>query len=122
MQRNMLGIIAVVMLIAGAVMLWWFVESKWDFLAASCLRIGAVLGALWLALPQLQEMSRWFYRAAIAIALVVAVFSKYAVVIVPILGILWFFGPKTGKHQAMGRKHRSKSPDGANAGQKSTRG
>ena len=55
--------------------------------------MGLVLGVLWLALPQLERSSRWLYRVAIIIALAVAVFSRYAVILVPLLVAMLFLKP-----------------------------
>lgn len=97
MRRHLLGIIAIVLLVAGPLWLW---REPNSFLAASCLRIGAVLAALWLAMPQLTQLSQWLYRAIIVIAIVAAAFSRYAVVLIPLLAVLYIFRPTKARGEA----------------------
>src|SRR5947209_8422067 len=64
MSRNALGIIAALLLAAGGftAMLGPGGNSATGF-AGGCIRVGRVLGALWLALPQIQaaatKLPRW---------------------------------------------------------------
>lgn len=92
MRRHWLGLIAAVALIAGGLLRWSGVNS---YVANSSLRIGIVLALLWLALPQLLQMKKWFYRAVIVVAVAFAAFSKYALILLPLLALMWFFGPRT---------------------------
>ena len=57
MRRATLGIIALVLLVVGvtAALRGPGGESAWGF-SGVCIKSGLVLGALWLALPQLQAM------------------------------------------------------------------
>ena len=64
------------------------------FVASSSWRVGLVLGALWLAFPHLDQMSRWFRRAAIVVAIVAAALSKYALILLPLIFLMWIFGRK----------------------------
>ena len=66
MRRHLLGIISLLLLAAAAYGLVRFgtKESHAEFLSSVCLRGGLVLGAIWLALPQLirlfKSTSPWF--------------------------------------------------------------
>lgn len=98
MRRHLLGIIAIVLLVIGVVMFFVRLEDEtYTFFQAACLRVGLVLGAIWLALPQLESMSRWLYRAVLVVAIVVAAFSRYAVILVPLLLAMWFIKPRGDK-------------------------
>jgi len=66
MRRNTLGILAIAVLLLGT--LFWFrgpEDGSAKPFAASCLRIGVVFLALWLALPQIQALAgaakRWAF-------------------------------------------------------------
>ncbi len=59
MSRKSLGIAAAVLLAAGA-FIWWRGPGGENALglAFGCIRVGLVLGALWLAYPQLMALVR----------------------------------------------------------------
>ena len=94
-----MGICALVLLAIGAAAYRSFPgdPSAVGF-AGGCVRIGAVLGALWLAWPQiigfLSRAPRWLLAASGIGIVVVVVKPILLVLVVPILGLLWFFGHK----------------------------
>ena len=99
MNRTLLGICALVSLVAGGITL---ARGQNDItstsFAAGCLRVGLVLGAMWLALPQINRMlattPRWLL-VSLGIGLVVIVVRPWlALVVIPILIGLWFLGPR----------------------------
>ncbi len=94
MRRYLLGILAIASIIAAVVLMVLDVNA---FVANSSLRIGLVLAALWLAMPQLHQMSRWFRNAAIVVAVVAAAASRYALILLPLLALMWLFGPRSDK-------------------------
>ncbi len=98
MRRHLLGILAIVLLIAGPLWLW---REPNNFLAASCLRIGAVLGALWLALPQLKTMPIWLYATVVGSFILIARWPKLAWVIVPAVIAMWILKPRAGGQAKM---------------------
>jgi|GEM_PF-3977379 hypothetical protein len=59
MSRNTLGIVAALLLLAGIV-IWWRGPGGENALglAFGCIRVGLVLGALWLAFPQLAALAK----------------------------------------------------------------
>ncbi len=61
MHRPTVGVFALVLLVIGATALLVVDDSYTrQNVAGACLRIGAVLAALWLALPELQRsLNRW---------------------------------------------------------------
>ena len=111
MQRHLLGLLAIVLIIVGLSLMILESFAQYAFLANSCWRIGLVLAALWLALPQLKGMSVWFRRAAIVVAVIAAAFSKYGLILLPLIFLMWIFSRKkpaaSGPDNAM--ESRSKS-------------
>jgi hypothetical protein len=83
MRRHLLGILGVILVLVALVMIASSPEN--EFWQASCMRIGLVLMALWLAWPQLADLSRWLYWIIVTIAIVAAAFSKYAWVLIPVI-------------------------------------
>ena len=71
MHRPTVGILALLLLIAGGVLLVVPADKDdWLNMAAGCLRVGSILAVLWLALPDVaRPLSRW-----ILVGVVVAVF------------------------------------------------
>jgi hypothetical protein len=59
MSRNSLGIVAALLLLVGIV-IWWRGPGGENALglAFGCIRVGLVLGALWLAFPQLAALAK----------------------------------------------------------------
>jgi len=97
MNRKMLGLAAVLLLVVGVIVAVQQPEGGAAF-AGACIRVGLVLLAIWLALPQVtrfwNQTPKWLIVAA-AIALVVCVTHPvYALAAIPLLGLLWFLGPK----------------------------
>jgi len=66
MRRTTLGIIALVLIVTGflAAMNGPGGSSAWGF-SGVCLKSGLVLGALWLALPQIQSIARNIPRSVV---------------------------------------------------------
>ena len=93
MRRTAFGIIAALLLVTAAVLLYRFgaSEGRETMIASICLRAGLVLGAVWLAYPQVVRISKTFSPTLAAIVLLgvlllVFVRNKYVlVVIVPAL-------------------------------------
>jgi hypothetical protein len=97
MNRTALGIVALGLLAIGFYTVWGGPEGATGF-AAGCIRVGLVLGALWLAYPPLarflRRTPRWLLTASGIAVVVCAVKPLLLVVAIPLLGLLWFLGPK----------------------------
>ena len=91
MRRHLLGVLSVASIFIGLTMIALDANA---YIGNSLWRIGLVLAAVWLAFPQLEEMSRWFRRAAIVIAVVAAAMHKYALILLPLIFLMWVFGRK----------------------------
>jgi hypothetical protein len=100
MNRTSLGIIAIVLLALGGIaMTRGPANCSAAGFAGGCIRVGLVLGALWLALPQLlrflSRTPKWLLAACGIGVVVCAVKPVLLIAVVPLLGLLWFFGPRT---------------------------
>lgn len=56
-RRHTIGVIALTMLAAAAVLLLMFDGNVTDMYGSICLRVGMALGAGWLAYPQIQTLA-----------------------------------------------------------------
>jgi hypothetical protein len=101
MNRTILGLTAIMLLVIGATTLWSMPKNG-DAIAfaGGCVRVGLVLGALWLALPQIlsffKRAPRWLLAASGIGIVVCAVKPWLLLLVVPLLALLWFFGPRLG--------------------------
>jgi hypothetical protein len=106
MRRHALGIISILMLVAGGFALFYFgVDDSQSSMAASiCLRAGLVLGAIWLAFPQiLQVLARvppWLVACILLSVMAVIARPKTIILVAPLLAALavmqfvtWLFKP-----------------------------
>lgn len=86
MQRPAIGIIALVLLFAGAGLYFGGGGSQaaltW---AAGCLRIGMVMAVTWLAHPQLSRLPLWFFGLLLACVVAVALRPKLLIAAVVVL-------------------------------------
>jgi ABC-type transport system involved in cytochrome bd biosynthesis fused ATPase/permease subunit len=101
MNRWLLGLVALLLLIvAFATLVIGAGGSTTAGFGTGALRVGLVLGALWLALPQihgfLSRAPRWLIVATV-IAVVVALVSPTRAVlwiVIPLIPVLWLLGPR----------------------------
>ena len=89
-RRWVLGVLAALLLVTGAFTVYaepWGGEAK--AMGAACLRVGIVLGATWLALPELERIPKWMF-VSLLVAVVIVVWRPPTIVIVaPALLLLW---------------------------------
>ena len=94
MQRHALGIIALVSLVLGVAGILYYGtnDSQTSLMASMCMRIGLVIGALWLALPQFKRMSgglpTWAAGIVVLCLAIVIARPRTIVVLGPILLVL----------------------------------
>ncbi len=111
MRRTLLGIFAIVFFLGGVGLFFAGpVTETYRMLSASGIRIGLVLGAFWLAYPQLTYVPWWFVQALLIGTLVIAVRPKAALFVLPLLAALWLIRPKQKKPAQQKRKRRSSLP------------
>lgn len=100
MNRTALGLVALLLVIIGCITYATrgFGDEATAPFAAGCIRVGFVLGALWLALPQIMSFlaraPKWLLTASVIGLIIGAVRPMLLVIVVPVLGLLWFLGPK----------------------------
>lgn len=96
MRRRLLGIIAATLIIVGVGGLVAGSDpgSQWHLFASAFVKSGFVLGALWLAFPQIAELSTrvppWFLGALVIGGISIAIRPRSIVVIGPLLAALSF--------------------------------
>lgn len=90
MQRHAVGVTAIVLIALGV---WTYGDSE-SAVSGICLRIGAVLIFLWLALPQLQSVPSWLIGVLGVSLLVIMRWPKLLLAAVPLAAVLWFLRPR----------------------------
>lgn len=97
MRRHAFGLIALIFLLTAAIQGY---QIGWSAMQESmplsvCLRVGLVLGAIWLAYPQLQDIGRrtppWVVVAAYIGTIVLIVQPKAFRVLIPVLLLIVAF-------------------------------
>jgi len=101
MNRTALGAIAAILVLL-ALVLWAFGSGEMGTmqLVAAALRSGALLGVLWLALPELQRFPSWLLIGVLGLVVVLALRPKlflFACAAALILAFLRPRTPRTGK-------------------------
>jgi len=111
-RRLIIGIIALVLL-AVAGYLWCFRPDGdfWTTLCGACVRVGAVMAALWLAFPSVSRVPGWIYGIMLVGGIVVAVRPKWIVWVGPALVALWILRPRPQKKTAVPQVAKQKPPD-----------
>lgn len=96
--RNQIGIVALVTLVTSAVI--WLLhgaDSSYITIQGSLLKVGLVMGAVWLAFPQLAMLPIWLAAIVVGSALVVLLFKKAAIIVIPLLIVIWLLRPRPPK-------------------------
>ena len=95
MHRPTVGIIAIVLI--GSAVALWARPLQWDGYAAllgACVRIGAVMAAIWLAHPQLVKLPSWVPGVVVVAAIIVALRPKLIFIALPLLLLLLWLRPR----------------------------
>ncbi len=87
-QRVVLGVLGLVFVVTGSIMMLQDGDSNAQFATAgaSCLRIGALLLVIWLALPDIVRPRNWWGLGAVL--LIVVVIVRAPVVLPYLIGAL----------------------------------
>lgn len=109
MQRITIGIISLALVFFGIGLLGAIYfeftpnEGSTKVFASIAMRAGLVLGAIWLALPQLIDViaksPRWFIAANLIGLLMVVVRGRTVLFVAPMLLVLWFLRPRKQKNK-----------------------
>lgn len=107
MQRNVLGILAAVLLVGGLA-LWLFAPTAAGVIGLGMVRLGIMFAAIWLAIPNFRvifaKFPPWLIAATLA-GVVIGLWQKQTLpLVIPLLIVLWVIGPKwLGKQRNDGR-------------------
>lgn len=71
MNRNLVGVIALTLMI-GAGVVWLLKPDQYLMWLSALLRVGIVMSLLWLALPEFQRFPNWMLKVGLGIVLVIA--------------------------------------------------
>lgn len=96
--RNKIGIVSLITLVTSAAM-WVFggTDSSFITVQGSLLKVGLVMGAVWLAYPQLAMLPIWLATIGVGSVLAVLLFKKAAIFVIPLLIIIWLLRPRPPK-------------------------
>jgi hypothetical protein len=86
MQRRILAGLTIVTLSAAATIWWWWPEAEGSM--TFCTRMGAILGAAWLAYDDVQRLPNWLLLAMPVLLIVLVRFSRLLLLLIPLL-IVW---------------------------------
>ena len=105
-RRHILGVLSIVLLIAGFVLLikYGLSSGQMTTVASACMRIGAVLGAIWLAFPQVKDLAErfppWLMAVIGGAICLIAIAPKTLIFVGPLILIFgavqfigWMFKP-----------------------------
>ncbi|MEZ6118659.1 MAG: hypothetical protein R3C28_19125 [Pirellulaceae bacterium] len=114
-RRMLLGASGLVLTGIGS--LAWFGDAHAEDLVmiySSCLRIGLLLLALWLAFPQVTKLSVWKFGVTVGVLLVLAVRPRFLLTIIPIvisvtplMILIWMF--RTAKNTPLPKSSTKKA-------------
>ena len=99
MHRPTIGLIAVVLLVAGFATR----GASDEALSSALMRVGLVMAILWFAHPQIKNLPKWWVAIGAVALFLVTRFPKLLVVIIPIAAVLWFLGPRARRGVAFRR-------------------
>jgi membrane associated rhomboid family serine protease len=119
MTRMLLGLTGLALLLAGLGMLFLAPRDESNSalsLAGALIRVGLVLGALWLALPSIAGMlsrtPRWVLTLAVIGIVVCVVRPQLLLIVVPLGALIWFLSSRFLASPAdptiLGRRQRRK--------------
>ena len=98
MRRHVIGIIAILLLLGGAI--YWISPPNSPLghqVEAACWRLGPLLVMLWIAYPQLHHMPSWLWAAVPVLAIVLARWPKLFLVTIPLVIALAILQPRMGR-------------------------
>ena len=105
-RRHLMGLFGIVFLISGTGLLFLkgANDSQWSMFASICIRVGLMLGAIWLAFPQVVGLAKkfppWLMVAIVTAGLVVAARPRMILYLGPVVAAIavlqfvgWLFKP-----------------------------
>ena len=98
MHRPSLGIISLILIVGGAVLMARPPNGD-PYLGAVSVRAGLVLGALWLALPNIRQAPPWLLYAVGVLALVLILRPRLLLYSLPVAALVAFLGATSSKQR-----------------------
>ena len=100
-KRTQFGLLSLVLLTAAGV-LWLMGIETTDYapILSPLMRLGLVLGAVWIAWPQITKLPIWLATVGIVTVVAFLIFKKAALVLIPLLVLIYFLRPRPPKRQA----------------------
>jgi len=92
MRRHAVGVLALVLLLAAVATWIWAPDEVW--FEAGCVRVGALLGVLWLAYADLRRIPPWLWVVFLPLLAVLVIKPRWALYIAPIVLILAILHPR----------------------------
>ncbi|MGD0897084.1 MAG: hypothetical protein ABR915_04565 [Thermoguttaceae bacterium] len=96
MRRHILGILALLLLAAAAVLALWPGAGGCQQFELFCWRLGTVLAVWWLAYPDLRRLPAWLLGALPVVAIVLVWRPRYVLLVIPVLVVLAILKPRWG--------------------------
>jgi hypothetical protein len=96
-QRKKVGLIAAVLLGMAAVLYLWPSDEQSQALQAACLRVGAIMAVIWLAMPEASRLKNpWMIAAVIGAVILIIVNRKLIIPALGIFALIYILRPRPG--------------------------
>ncbi|MBC8354494.1 MAG: hypothetical protein H8E66_21070 [Planctomycetes bacterium] len=105
-RRHIMGLFGIAFLVGGISLLLikGTNDSQWSMFASICMRVGLMLGAIWLAFPQVVGLAKrfppWMMATVAVCGLIVAARREMIVYLAPVVAVIaflqfvgWLFKP-----------------------------
>jgi len=100
-HRPSLGVISLFLIVGGVIFMIRPIDGD-SYAGAVALRAGLVLGALWLALPNIRRAPRWLLYAVAVLAVVLIVRPRLLLYSLPVAALVASFGAFGGRRRSGG--------------------
>ena len=94
MHRPTLGVISLVLIIGGTILMLRPIDGD-SYLGAIGVRSGLVLGAIWVALPNIRRAPHWLLYAVAVLAAVLIVRPRLVLYALPVAAVVAIVGATT---------------------------
>jgi len=97
-RRITIGIIGWLLLFVG-VGLYFFgpEQDTWRMVCSGCIRVGALMFALWLAYRHLSRVPVWLYGCTVTVLILIAARPKWAFFLGPLIVVVWLVRPRPNR-------------------------
>jgi len=97
MRRNIIGILALLLLVGGVLFWIWPPATGYQQFEAACWRIGAILAVVWLAYDDVLRLPGWILAFLPVLIIILAKWPRWIVVAIPVLVVLAILRPRIGR-------------------------